>query len=154
MRDLANVMRVFEGSDGLETSKMYAELSGMGPEGLIAVDLFRAQKNSSKAKVYRGRGTRAAYDVKQYAMGNLVDALTLHGQALGIPWGWGEDAGQEYHRWVLYIELPTGQISFHGSMRGAGPDFPGTFDRRLGASPSRICSWVAALYKAKSPPPG
>lgn len=146
MRDLGNIMRVFEGSDGAETSKMYAELSGLGPRGLIAVDLFRAQKNSSKAKVYRGRGTRGAYDVKQWAMGNLVDALTLHGVALDIPWGWGEDKGQEHHRWVLYIDLPTGQISFHTGERGAGPDYPGTFDGRLGASPSRICSWVAQIY--------
>ena len=56
---LHRVMQTYQGSDGEATRALYAELQQRGPVGVIAVNLFRAQKNSARAKVYRG-GVRDA----------------------------------------------------------------------------------------------
>lgn len=137
---LARVLAVYQGSDGDATRALYAELEQFGPRGAPAVNLFRAQKNSERAKVYRGRGYRgAAYDRKQWAMDNLAQALA--GDVLA--WGWGEDPTQPFHKAVLYVDLPSGQVSFHCATRGAGPDYPGVWDRQVGQSPGRIYRFVA-----------
>jgi hypothetical protein len=147
---LEHVMRVYQGSDGDATKALYERLAALGITGLIAVDVFRAQKASERAKKYRG-GTggksyaRMAYERKQWAMNKLADLLVLNAKAQGISWGWGEDPKQEYHRQVLYIDLPTGQISWHTEHRGAGPDYPGQWDGIRNASVGRIVSWVAQV---------
>ena len=51
--------------------------------------------------------------------------------------------------WVLYLDLPTGQVSFHAPARGPGPDYPGEWDGQLGATPQRIDAAIAA---AVAPP--
>lgn len=47
------------------------------------------------------------------ATDNLCKILTEHGAQLGLEWGWQNDAQQERHKWVIYVLLPTGQVSFH-----------------------------------------
>ncbi|OFX03910.1 MAG: hypothetical protein A3E78_07455 [Alphaproteobacteria bacterium RIFCSPHIGHO2_12_FULL_63_12] len=146
-RDLINIAGIYEGSDGEATKALYAELQALGPIGIVAVNLFRAQKCSARAKVYRGRGYRdAAYDRKQWSMDNLVDVLLEH-SSLGLTWGWKEDPRAEYHKWVLYVELPVGQVSFHTLTRGKGPDYPGDWDGRKDVSPGRICQFVAKVFR-------
>jgi len=115
--------------------------------GVIAMNLFRAQKASARAKVYRG-GVRnlgsfrnLAYEKKNWSLHNLCAALVEHGAGLEITWGWREDPNQEFHRWVLYIELPTGQVSFHAAARGVGPDYLRDWDG-CKASAERIVEWV------------
>ncbi len=134
--------KVFHQQDGRITKAYYAELSALGPIGLVALNLFRAQKRSSRAKDYRrGKWRRAAYDVKSWSMDELCRILAEHGEALGIKFGWKEDAGVVFGSdpsFVLYVELPQGQISFHQPHRGAGPDYPGEWDGRRGASEERI----------------
>ena len=115
---------VYQGSDGDATKALYAQLEQLGPIGAIALNLFRAQKNSERAKKYRGGNSRGryrdqAYDRKAWAMGNLAQALTAHAQSIALSWGWGIDAEQAYHTVVLYIDLPTGQVSFHTDRRQA-----------------------------------
>ena len=147
----AYVAHVYQGSDGAATKALYTSLEDLGPIGVIAVNLFRAQKSSERAKVYRGgvrgRGSYRgmAYDRKEWSMGNLCAALTEHAEACGIAWGWGEDPEQPFHRWVLYVELPTGQVSFHGAARGPGPDYPRGWDGVPGQSADRIVRWCARL---------
>lgn len=144
---------IYEGSNGDATKALYDRLALLGPLGQIAVNLFRAQKSSARAKVYRGgmrgRGSYRgmAYDRKQWAMDNLASILTEHAQTCGMGWGWGDDQMQEYHRAVLYVDLPTGQVSFHTDHRGKGPDYPGNWDKARDASPGRICSWCARLLE-------
>lgn len=147
---LAHVLAVYQGSDGDKTKTLYAKLGELGAEGKLAVELLRAQKNSERAKLYRGgergRGSyrRMAYDRKQWALDNLVRMLLSPiGASLDLCWGWGEDAAQQYHRWVLYADLPTGQVSFHAEARGEGPDYPRQWDGVLGQSPTRICRFAA-----------
>src|SRR4051812_47642312 len=104
-RDLANILSVFEGSSGEATIKLFEELRALGDMGLVAVELFRAQKSSSRAKVYRGGGFKGkAYDKKEWALGNLVKALTEQpfDEATALRWGWKQDPAQEFHNWVLY----------------------------------------------------
>lgn len=147
-----DVIRVYEGSDGAATKALYARLEQLGPAGVIALNLFRACKCSERAKVYRGRGFKdSAYERKQWSMGNLCKALTEHGAALGMRWGWGIDAPAHsvgsplFH--VLYIETEAGQISFHSDARGTGPDFDGCWDGVRGASGGRACSFAATLLR-------
>jgi hypothetical protein len=141
-----HVLSVYQGSDGDATKALYAELEQLGPLGMIALNLFRAQKNSERAKAYHGRGYKgAAYDRKQWAMDNLASILTDHAIPCAIQWGWGIDPEQLKHNTVLYIDLPTGQVSFHTEARGAGPDYPGEWDGVKGQSPDRIIRWCARL---------
>lgn len=148
---LADVVRVYMGSDGNATVALYERLKAIGPLGGLAVNLFRAQKASERAKVYRGgergRGSyRAmAYDRKQWAINNLCEALEAHAAPLGLAWGWGVDEKQPYHRHVLYVELPTGQVSFHTAEPGAGPDHARPWDGVPGQSTDRILRWIARI---------
>ena len=151
MSRYVEIMSIYSGSDGTATGKLYAELEALGPMGMIAMNLLRATKASERAKVYRGGGyRRSAYDKKQWSMDNACRALLAHGAQLR--WGWGEDATQPVHRWVLYVDLPTGQISFHAGARGEGPDYGGEWDGQRGQGPDRITRWCAQLLDIGAAP--
>lgn len=155
-QSLAHVMTVYRGSDGEATKALYAQLERAGPLGVLALNLFRAQKNSERAKEYRGGNSQGsyrgqAYDRKAWAMENLTRELASWTGVAPIIWGWGEDAAQEFHRWVLYVELPNGQVSFHTGTRGKGPDYTGKWDGIRNASPQRICAFCAQVLDLHSP---
>lgn len=147
------VMAVYNGSNGDETVAMYKRLEALGPAGVIAMNLFRCTKASGRAKVYRGRGSRAwraqAYDKKNWSIGLLAAALAEHAASLGIAWGWGVDEllakTDDPHVHVIYVDLPEGQVSFHTDERRPGPDHPTGWDQVRGAGPTRICKHVSAL---------
>ena len=90
---LMRAIEVFAGSDAEVTKSYYAILSKRGPAGLVAINLMRAQKCSSRAKLYRGgiRGVGSfrsmAYDTKNWAMSNLCEVLDNHGARLKISFG-------------------------------------------------------------------
>lgn len=153
MDDIANILAVYEGSDGDKTKALYQWLETFGPIGIVALNLFRACKNSSRAKKYRGgiRGQGSyksmAYDRKQWAIDNLTRVLAEHAGALGIGWGWGVDASTPGYHAVLYVDLPTGQVSFHSPHRTSGPDYAGEWDGIRGASPQRICTFCARIQE-------
>lgn len=136
------VRHVYKSSDGAMTKQLYALLAKRGAAGEVAVELFRAQKCSERAKKYRGgiRGVGSfkamAYERKGWALHNLCTTL-LTGAAgsrieraveLNISFGWKEDPRESFARWVLYVELPNGQVSFHSPVRHDGPDFKGEWD--------------------------
>jgi hypothetical protein len=149
---LARVADIYDGSNGDATKALYAELEKLGPVGLVALNLFRAQKNSARAKVYRGGGYRGmAYDRKQWAMNNLAEILAKHAEECRLRWGWGNDPAQPHHCAVLYIDLPTGQVSFHTEARGAGPDYPDAWDGARGTSPGRIWGSAASVIAIGGP---
>jgi len=146
---MISVWRIYCGSDGSVTRQLYKELEVRGAIGIIALNLFRAQKCSSRAKKYHGgiSGLGSyrdlAYDKKQYSMNQLCVALKENADKLGIKWGWKVDEAQPYHKWVLYCELPNGigQVSFHTDKRGEGCDFQGDWDG-VHASEERIVKFV------------
>lgn len=153
---LADVIRIYEGSDGSATLGLYQELSTKGTVGVIAMNLFRAKKNSERAKGYRGgipgqgsyRGM--AYRRKERSMAALGVILESRAGQLGITWGWKRDRSREAHAWVLYVETPAGQVSFHTEARGVGPDYPGEWDGENQAA-ERIIRWCAALLEGRAP---
>jgi hypothetical protein len=149
-----NIRAIYDGSDGQATRELYVRLCELGPAGLVAMNLFRACKCSGRAKVYRGgiRGAGSfrsmAYERKQWSMNNACKVLSEHAKSLGISWGWKDDPAQEFHRWVLYVDLPTGQVSFHTDRRGEGPDYAGEWDQVRDASPSRIIEFTQQVFSA------
>ncbi len=144
---LLELLTVYRGSDGDATRALYQRLEAIGPAGAIAANLLRACKTSTRAKRYRARRHRGgAYDVKGWAMGNIAQLLLEHSVELEISrWGWGEDREQPHHRFVLYVDLPSGQVSFHAAERGAGPDYPGHWDGARDVAADRILRWAASL---------
>lgn len=113
-----------------------------------------AQKASERAKKYRGgRGGQSyrsmAYDKKAWAIDRVAKTLEQHAAALGITWGWAIDRAKEPHHHLLYVDLPTGQVSWHGGVRGPGPDYPGQWDGAVGSAPDRICSWAAKVLEGE-----
>jgi hypothetical protein len=142
-----NVFEVYRGSDSALTKKLFARLKPYGIDGQLAIALFRAQKASGRAKVYRGavrgRGSfrEMAYDRKQDALINFCDLL----EPTAYIWGWSIDDKQQLHKHVLYVDLPTGQVSFHSSERGAGPDYSKPWDGKHGQCPRRVCEWIESI---------
>lgn len=133
------VVEIYTGSDGEATKALYSALEQLGPDGLVAMNLFRAQKCSERAKKYRGRRyVNDAYARKEWSLGLLCDILAAHGEALGIAWGWKVDPKEPFAKWVLYVETSQGQISFHSPKRLNGPDFNGDWDRAPGVCPMRV----------------
>lgn len=148
MIDAVYARQAYFGSNGEATRALYDHLKALGPAGELAVDLMRACKNSERAKVYRGRSNKgAAYDTKQWAMANICRTLRDH--PLGIAWGWKVDpqmiARGDPHAHVLYVDLPTGQVSFHTDQRCDGPDYPGEWDGVRNAAADRVLQFIATL---------
>ena len=146
---------VYLGSDGKLTIKYYEHLQTFGPAGAVAMNLFRSQKCSARAKLYRGGNSHGrykdqAYERKNWSMGLLVDVLMLRGDELGITFGWKIDDKAFDHAWVLYVDIPTGQVSFHSPTRGKGPDYAGDWDGVRGASEARIIQFCDRVTAAGS----
>lgn len=142
---------VYAASDGDATQALYRWLGGQGPRGLVAVELFRAHKASGRAKEYRGRSKGKAYDRKNWSLGRLCDILLAHADELGICWGWKNDPKTPYHCWVLYVDLPTGQVSFHAAYRMGGPIYHGEWDRAERVGEFRICAYIGAIHSGEPP---
>jgi hypothetical protein len=51
------------------------------------------------------------------------------------------------HHHILYVDLPTGQVSFHTGTRGEGPDYAGEWDGAKGTAAERVCRFVAGVFK-------
>jgi hypothetical protein len=139
---VAKAQEVYEGSDGRLTVAYYRRLQALGPMGVVAMNLFRAHKTSARAKVYRGRGYRAAsYDTKNYSIEQLVAALA---KVPELSWGWAYDAAAVHFEHVLYVDLPQGQASFHCGTRLAGPAYAREWDG-LRLSKERILAFCDNL---------
>lgn len=128
---------VFAGSDAIATRRYLAELAECRL-GAVAAALFRVQKASSRAKQYRGRCRGYSYDRKNEQLHELVAALQRQAR---LRWGWQRDPAMRFYPWVLYVDLPDGQVSFHSGDRLEGPAYPGEWDGAAGTSPDRICAF-------------
>jgi len=133
--------QAFYGSDAADTRAFMRRLEQAGPEGCLAADLFRCQKASTRAKIYGRDYRNLAYDRKASFIHRLCNALTA---MRDWRWGWKQDPCQNFARWVLYVELPQGQVSFHAPERGDGPDYPGEWDGQR-ASETRILAFCDSV---------
>lgn len=147
-----SVRKIFYGSNGSQTRRLLAALGKRPPLGRIAAELFRVQKASSRAKRYKG-GTRRgggslisyrnlAYDRKQVALQKLCNILS--DDTHGMPWGWGVDTSQSHNTHVLYVDLPSGQVSFHSPIRLDGETYDSKWDG-LRASEARIIEFCQSV---------
>lgn len=152
---------IFDGSDAARTRAYYAALERRGPIGEFAANLLRAQKASTRAKRYRGgisgvgSFSDLAYQKKGESLIRLCDWLLEHNVQGGVMryagdtemlrWGWKIDPREQHAKWVLYIDLPHGQVSFHSTERFGGPDYPAEFDGSH-ASAERICSFCDFVF--------
>jgi hypothetical protein len=62
-------------------------------------------------------------------------------------YGWKQDTSTVFEdrpSWVLYVDLPQGQVSFHSPTRGLGPDYAGEFCG-MHVSADRICKFCMAV---------
>lgn len=124
---------VYDGSNGGATRSYCTRMEQKGQLGRIAAQLFRVQKASSRAKVYRGgiqccNGRRdsyrdLAYQRKNECIAKMCDVLDA--DSCGLIWGWGVDPKQSRATYVLYVDLPQGQVSFHATRKYVGPDYTG-----------------------------
>lgn len=150
---IADIMSIYKGSDGYKTKELYDRITALGPFGVVATNLFRACKCSERAKMYRGgRYKSAAYDRKDWSIGNVCRHLETSG--LPIVWGWGIDEvllrkGDPHHH-ILYVDIPSGQVSFHSGTRAVGPKYTGVWDGAIGLAPKRICEWCHSLLSGKA----
>jgi hypothetical protein len=142
------VIMAYHGSNAAASRRVCKALEDRGTLGWVAAALFRVQKASSRAKVYRG-GLRhtsyrnLAYDRKNDQLIGLV--VLLEDDDCSLVWGWGSDDGGHA---VLYVELPTGQVSFHATQRLTGPDYRGVWDRQPGQSEPRIIEFCEDVLRA------
>ena len=144
---------VFHGSDGAATRRTLRELEARGQPGRIAAALFRAMKTSAQAKVYRGGpdGSKSSYtDLAYRNKGLAIAALCrlLAADSAGLAWGWGRDGATDFAPHVMYLDLPTGQVSFHSTDRFVGPDYGGAWDGVRDVSAARILAWCDQLLAA------
>ncbi len=155
MTDLVLITRIYQGSNGDATRMLYRDLERMGPMGVIAMNLFRACKCSERAKAYRkGRGYKTeAYARKDWSIQNLARALS-ETRDHGLTWGWAIDTELKFradpHHHILYVDLPTGQVSFHVGQRYDGPDYAGEWDCVRDIAADRICNFVAQLFRMEA----
>lgn len=148
-------VEIFNGSNADQTKAYYKMLDEIGPIGKVATALLRASKCSTRAKQYRKRAWRTdAYDRKQWSMREACKVLVFYGKELGINFGWQQDQnvvfGRDYDTstsWVLYVDLPQGQVSFHDKSRGECPEYKGKWDGQRGASHERIIQFCDSVLK-------
>ena len=146
------VREIYEGSDGDATKALYARLDTLGPIGFIAKNLFRACKASERAKIYSRKFKGDAYQKKQWSLGLLCDSLAIHAPKENIRYGWKRDPQPPVgFPWVLYVDLPTGQASFHSPTRGVGPDYPGEWEQSR-KSRNRIIDFVEVILGERTAP--
>jgi hypothetical protein len=134
---------VYQTSDGSVTRRFYRALKERGPWGDVAAALFKAQKASKRAKKYGPVAGVAGSSYRDLSYQRKAEALAhlctlLEAKIPDWAWGWKEDGASGLPPWVLYVEIPQGQVSFHSNERFSGPDYKGKWDGMRGYSEERI----------------
>jgi hypothetical protein len=95
--------------------------------------VVRAIRRFARANYWRSREAIANdYGVKNLA----IDAACHWATEAGTSFGWKVEGG--HVPFVVYFDLPTGQVSFHCKVRGQGPNYSGQWDGQVGQSQARI----------------
>lgn len=150
---MGQAVDAYIGSDATKTRALCAQLEKLGPNGIVASRLFRAQKASERAKKYRG-GIKGVGSYKALAYAKKNETLQELARSLYLTkfaWGWKQDpAAPGPHKWVIYVDLPSGQVSFHSEKRYIGPNYEGDWDGIRGVGPRRICDYCERLLHAEA----
>jgi hypothetical protein len=156
-----NARSIFDGDDAAKTRAYYSALERRGPIGEFAANLMRAQKASTRAKKYHGgisgvgsfsdlayqRKAECLIKLCDWLLNNVLPRGVMHyaGDTEMLRWGWAIDPRQAHAKWVLYIDLPHGQVSFHSTERFGGPEYPAEFDGSH-ASADRIITFCNFVF--------
>lgn len=122
----------------------------------------------------RSSSRRASYEVKNWSLGEVCRILSKmadcddcqgtgnfyrndvdgdflpcdtcqgKGTQQTLRWGWKHDPKTPGYEWVLYVDLPSGQVSFHSAIRLSGPDYHGEYDGQK-LSRQRILAFCDAV---------
>lgn len=151
-RDYTDIVRIYQGSDGEATRALYRALEQFGPVGGIAVNAPANVRNAPSC-IAAAAATKPRPMIARTGA-SATSRRALHSApaaevASGVVWGWAIDdalrAKGDPHHHILYIELSTGQVSFHTGSRGPGADYAGQWDGARGVAAERICRWVAVV---------
>lgn len=129
------------------------------PYATVLRHLRAAQRASDSAKLRAASGlhrdeyagTDTAYRASRLAVAKdylhktwELETAVKNLPATTLTWGWGTDP-ESIPPHVLYVDLPTGQVSFHMEMRGDGPHYNTEWDGVRGVSGARIEDAIRAL---------
>lgn len=93
------------------------------PANGVHLRTFRNRGRYGRANYRRSRAARSKdYQEKSRS---LEAACAIASEA-SIVYGWSHVSGRV--PWVVYFDLPTGQVSFHSDKRGPGPDYNKNWD--------------------------
>ena len=88
-----------------------------------------------------------APDVKNWSLGEVCRILGCMAAFESAPsWGWKHDPSTGGFHWVLYVDLPTGQCSFHSPERLSGPDYKGGWIAGDGSA-AAICRFCDSVWE-------
>ncbi len=128
------------------TSGVYQALQAHGTLGYVALNLFRASQCNLDVKQTTGRRlSREAYERKIWSISLLAETLKQHADKLHLQWGWSVDEAEPRFKHILFVELPTGQVSFNTDKRSLGPKLKANLDGQKGQSGVRICEFVTQI---------
>lgn len=127
-----------------------------------------------RAGAYGEHNYRTSRDARERDYSEKEEHLTKACELLAtgqfdVPWGWGLDTlprtvrSDDYDYWhygplptktmaVLYVQLPTGQVSFHSAHVGRGPKYRDGWDGEQGMSLLRITKAIDELADGGSAP--
>lgn len=143
---LPTVAEAYFGSTAAITRRVYDTLRKLGSDGHVAQLLLAAAKASSRAKQQRRSKYREhAYARKEAAIAELCELLP-HTNLL---WGWSADEAVVVAPYVIYVELPDGQVSFHSPRRGKGPCYRRKWDGQY-ASEDRIIAYAQSQLMSQT----
>lgn len=140
------------------------------PYGRLLLALREAQARNDSAKLRAANGRRFCdyYDGSRYARSNYrrsrearandywnkwlaIQTACHEAEECSITWGWGEDPDVAQAPHVLYFDLPTGQVSFHSSVRALGPDYAGEWDGVPDMADARIEAAISQAIEGANP---
>jgi hypothetical protein len=119
----------------------------------LVAECAKAQAASDRAKTHAAAnvhyldwsGSEASYRASRAKVAadyaekeRALRAICALAPAAGVVFGWGGDPESHAARWVLYVDLPAGQVSWHTRSRGTGPTYKGRWDGVRDAAAGRI----------------
>lgn len=119
-----------------------------------AADATRYSEYNDRSE-YRWHNYHASRSARQrdYAekSQSIAHACNAAGEA-GIVFGWAPSL-QEDVPWIVYFDLPTGQMSFHCNKRGQGPEYGGNWDGLKDEGTNRVQRAIDGLITGQIPCP-
>ena len=134
-RETIRVVKAFYGYDAMAIQDVKARLKAGGLKGELADLLFEAERTDLNAGVCRTTPAcswtsrhRRKWDRWIRALKALVSFLDRSASQLGIHWGWQEHENQTGPFWVVFIDLPTGQVFYSAPERLTDHQYEGSME--------------------------